>query len=54
MDGKIELKVNLPETSAIKDLFAKAEDDIKKIFNVSLSDLLAQQQRYNKEFVFNI
>jgi hypothetical protein len=54
LEGEIELEKSFPENDAVKELVKGAEIEIKKIFDVTLSDLLLRQQQYDNNFMFQI
>ena len=54
LEGEIELGKSHPEDDAVKELFKGAEIEIKKIFDVTLSELLLRQQQYDKNVIFHI
>lgn len=43
-----------PQRDAIQDLYRRAEEEIKKVFSVSLADLLSRQQTYDERASKNI
>ena len=54
LEGGIELETSYPENDAVKELFKGAEIEIKKIFDVTLSELLLRQQEYDNNVIFHI
>jgi Rrf2 family cysteine metabolism transcriptional repressor len=54
LEGGIELETSYPENDAVKELFKGAEIEIKKIFDVTLSELLLRQQEYDNNVMFHI
>ena len=54
LEGGIELETSYPENDAVKELFKGAEIEIKKIFDVTLSELLLKQQQYDNNVMFHI
>ncbi len=54
LEGGIELEISYPENDVVKELFKEAEIEIKKIFDVTLSELLARQQQFDNNVMFHI
>jgi Rrf2 family cysteine metabolism transcriptional repressor len=54
LEGKIQLEKSYPGNDAVNNLFKEAESEIKKIFDISLADLLLKQQHYDKNTMFHI
>jgi Rrf2 family cysteine metabolism transcriptional repressor len=54
LEGAIELGKSYPENDAVKELFKEAEIEIKKIFDISLAELLLRQQQYDNNVIFHI
>jgi Rrf2 family cysteine metabolism transcriptional repressor len=54
LEGAIELEISYPENDAAKELFKEAEIEIKKIFDISLAELLLRQQQYDNNVIFHI
>jgi len=54
LEGGIELEISYPENDAVKELFKEAEIEIKKIFDISLTELLLRQQQYDNNVIFHI
>jgi Rrf2 family cysteine metabolism transcriptional repressor len=54
LEGEIELDISYPGNDAVKELFKRAETKIKKIFDVSLAELLLRQQQYDSNVMFHI
>ncbi len=54
LEGGIELEISYPENDVVKELFKEAEIEIKKIFDVTLSELLLKQQQYDNNVMFHI
>jgi len=54
LEGEMELGKSYPGNDAVKELFKGAEIEIKKIFDVTLSELLLRQQQYDNNVMFHI
>jgi DNA-binding IscR family transcriptional regulator len=54
LEGEMELGKSYLETDAVKELFKGAEIEIKKMFDVTLSELLLKQQQYDNNVMFHI
>ncbi len=54
LEGEMELGKSYFETDAVKELFKGAEIEIKKTFDVTLSELLLKQQQYDNNVMFHI
>ena len=54
LEGEIELGKSYPGNESVKELFKGAEIEIKKIFDVTLSELLLRQQQYDNNVIFHI
>lgn len=55
MEGGIEIGSNNSSRSdAIQDLCREAEEEIKRVFNISLAELLTRQQAYDEMITENI
>ncbi len=54
LEGEIELEKSYPENDVVKELFKEAEIEIKKMFDVTLSELLLRQQQHYNNIMFHI
>ena len=54
LEGEIELEKSYPENDVVKELFKEAEIEIKKMFDVTLSELLLRQQQHDNNIMFHI
>jgi Rrf2 family protein len=54
LEGKINLKGDNTDTSAIDMLLSQAEVNLKQTFDVSLQELLMIHQKYNKKVIYHI
>ncbi len=55
MDGGLEIAQNdAPLGDALQDLYKEAEIEIKRVFNISLAQLLTRQQTYDEMMTENI
>lgn len=54
LEGNIEMEKSYPGNDVIKELFIDAENEIKKIFDISLAKLLLKQQQYDRTIMYHI
>jgi Rrf2 family protein len=54
LEGEIELSKNNQTIDSITDLFIKAEKEIKKTFDITLTEILQKQQQYKSKTMFYI
>ncbi len=54
LEGEIELEKSYPENDVVKELFKEVEIEIKKMFDVTLSELLLRQQQHDNNIMFHI
>lgn len=53
LEGEIELR-KYPGIKAVQELFAIIENEAKKVFNISLAELVIRQQKYEDQVMFHI
>jgi Rrf2 family cysteine metabolism transcriptional repressor len=54
LEGEIELEKSYPGNDAVEGLFLGAEKELKKIFDISLAELLLRQQQFDNKVMFHI
>ena len=54
LEGKINFCDNLENTNAIFSLFMDAESELRKVFDVSLKDVLNKQKKIKNQIIYYI
>ncbi len=54
LEGKIDFCDNLESTNAIFSLFMDAESELRKVFDVSLKDVLNKQKKIKNQIIYYI
>ena len=54
LEGEIDFCDNLEETNAIFSLFMNARNELRKVFDVSLKDILNKQKNINNQIIYYI
>ncbi len=54
LEGPINLHENTDKNSSIFSLFTEAENELKKVFNISLKSMLEKQKNINSQIIYYI
>ena len=54
LEGPLEFSQSHPTDDAVKDIYRQAEDLIRKVLDVPLSEILKQQEAFDRHLVFHI
>jgi Rrf2 family cysteine metabolism transcriptional repressor len=54
LEGPLEFSQSHPTDDAVKEIYRQAEELIRKVLDVPLSDLLKRQEEFDRHIVFHI
>jgi Rrf2 family protein len=54
LEGPINFHENTDRNSSVFSLFTEAENELKKVFNISLKNMLEKQKNINSQFIYYI
>ena len=54
LEGPLEISQNHNAEDAVKDLYREAEDQIRKVLEIPLSEVLRRQEESNRQIIFHI
>jgi len=54
LEGPINFHENTDKTSSIFSLFTEAETELKKVFDISLKNMLEKQKKINSQIIYYI
>ena len=54
LEGPLEFSQSHPADDAVKEIYRQAEDQIRKVLDVPLSEVLQRQEKFDRQIVFHI